>query len=106
MQSSCVFKFLTVLLMTAFLAACAGTTTQERAGEFIDDTVLTTRIKAALVKYTLVSAIDVGVERFKGALQLIGFVKTDAERDRAIKVANGVPGVPGVTQVFNSIQIR
>ncbi len=103
MQSSQFVKTLTALLLAVFLAACAGTSDQESAGEFIDDTVLTTRIKAALVKDPGVSALDVNVESFKGAVQLSGFVKTAAERERAIKIANDVPGV---TQVFDSIQIR
>ncbi len=103
MHSSQFVKTLTALLLAVFLAACAGTSDQESAGEFIDDTVLTTRIKAALVKDPGVSALDVNVESFKGAVQLSGFVKTTAERDRAIKIANDVPGV---TQVFDSIQIR
>jgi osmotically-inducible protein OsmY len=51
----------------------------------------------------MVSALDVNVESFKGAVQLSGFVKTAAQRDRAIRIADAVPGV---TQVFNSIQIR
>jgi osmotically-inducible protein OsmY len=103
MQSSRLVKIFAALLMAAFLAACAGTSNQASTGEFIDDAVLTTRIKTALVKDPMVSAIEVSVESFKGAVQLSGFVKTAAERDRAIKIANDVPGV---TQVFNSIQIR
>lgn len=103
MQTSRLVKFLTAVLMAAFLAACAGTSNQASTGEFIDDAVLTTRIKAALVEDPTVSALDVSVESFKGAVQLSGFVKTTAERNRAVKIANDVPGV---TQVFNSIQIR
>ena len=51
----------------------------------------------------MVSALDVSVESFKGAVQLSGFVKSAAQRDRAVKIANDVPGVP---PVFNSIQLR
>jgi osmotically-inducible protein OsmY len=89
--------------MAAFLAACASTSSESSAGEFLDDSVITARVKAALVKDPMVSALDVSVESFKGAVQLSGFVKTAAERDQAVKVANDVPGV---TQVFNSIQLR
>jgi len=103
MHSRSLVKFLAAVLMATFLAACAGTSNQASTGEFIDDAILTTRIKTALVKDPMVSAIDVSVESFKGAVQLSGFVKTTGERDRAVKIANDVPGV---TQVFNSIQIR
>lgn len=103
MQSSNLFKILSALLMAVFLAACAGTATESSTGEFLDDTVITARVKAALVKDPMVSALDVSVESFKGAVQLSGFVKTEAQRDQAVRIANDVPGV---TQVFNSIQLR
>lgn len=103
MQSRSIFKILAAVLMAVILAACASTATESSTGEFLDDTVITARVKAALVKDPMVSALDVGVESFKGAVQLSGFVKTAAQRDRAVKIANDVPGV---TQVFNSIQLR
>ena len=64
----------------------------------IDDSVISARVKAALVKDPIVS-----VESFKGALQLSGFVETAHRRVRAVKIADDVPGV---THVFNSIQPR
>mgnify|MGYP003386363097 CR=1 FL=1 len=103
MQSRSIFKILAAVLMAVILAACASTATESSTGEFLDDTVITARVKAALVKDPMVSALDVSVESFKGAVQLSGFVKTAAQRDRAVKIANDVPGV---TQVFNSIQLR
>lgn len=85
------------------LAACAGTPTKEATGEYFDDTVVTTRVKAALLKDPVVSGLAVNVETFKGTVQLSGFVKTTAERDRAHVVAHEVPGVK---QVKNDILIR
>mgnify|MGYP003387787488 FL=1 len=96
-------KSVLAIVFALVLAACAGTSNQESTGEFLDDSVITARVKAALVKDPMVSALDVSVESFKGAVQLSGFVKTTAQRDRAVQIADGVPGV---TQVFNSIQIR
>lgn len=96
-------KSVLAIVFALVLAACAATSDQSSTGEFIDDSVITTRVKAALVKDPMVSALDVSVESFKGAVQLSGFVKTAAERDRAAQIADGVPGV---TQVFNSIQLR
>jgi len=96
-------KSILAVVFALVLAACAATSDQESAGEFIDDSVMTARVKAALVKDPTVSALDVNVESFKGAVQLSGFVKTAEQRDRAVKIADGVPGV---TQVFNSIQLR
>jgi len=103
MQTSNISKILTALLIAVLLAACASTDTQPSTGEFLDDTVITARVKAALVKDPIVSALDVNVESFKGAVQLSGFVRSAAQRDQAVKIANSVPGV---TRVFNSIQLR
>ena len=103
MQPRNFLKILTALFLAVFLAACASTSTESSTGEMIDDTVITARIKAAFAKDPMVSALAVSVESFKGAVQLSGFVKTAAERSRAEAIANDVPGV---TQVFNSIQLR
>lgn len=103
MLSKNILKLLAAVSMAVLLAGCASTATESSTGEFLDDTVITARVKAALVKDPMVSALDVSVESFKGAVQLSGFVKTAAQRERAVKLANDVPGV---TQVFNSIQLR
>lgn len=103
MSNNALFKFLAALCVTLLLVACAGTAKQESTGQLIDDSVITTRIKTALLKDPVVSGFDVSVESFKGAVQLSGFVKTPAQRERAVQIANETPGV---TQVFNSIQLR
>lgn len=99
-------QFLTSLAtvgVATLLAACAGSPTRESTGEHIDDTVITTRIKAALLRDPMVSAFDVSVETFKGSVQLSGFVGTAAQRARAGQIAQDTPGV---SQVFNSIRLR
>ena len=99
-------QFLTSLAavgVASLLVACAGSPTRESTGEHIDDTVITTRIKAALLKDPAVSAFDVSVETFKGSVQLSGFVSTAAQRTRAGQIAQDTPGV---SQVFNSIRLR
>ncbi|MGZ4971052.1 MAG: BON domain-containing protein [Methylobacter sp.] len=86
--------FLTLTLLTA--AGCASSPKAEGTGEYVDDSVVTTKVKAALVNDPNVSAAEVNVETFKGVVQLSGFVKTRAEMNRAIEVARGVPGVKSV----------
>ena len=103
MSKTSLLRFISALCVTLLLAACAGTSQKASTGEYIDDTVITTRVKAALVKDPAVSALDVSVESFKGAVQLSGFVKTAEQRERAVKIATETPGV---SQVFNSIQLR
>lgn len=90
-------------MMALVLAACAGTSKQESTGEYIDDTILTTRVKTALLNDPLVSGLAVNIETYKGTVQLSGFVKSVAERNRAVELARGVKGI---RQVKNDILIR
>jgi len=96
-------RVLLACVLTAMLAACAGTATQQSTGEYIDGTVLTSRVKSALLNDPAVSGLSVNVETYKGIVQLSGFVKTVAERNRAIAVAQDIAGVK---QVRNDILIR
>ena len=75
---------------------CAGTTTRESTGEYVDDSSITTKVKAAFVKDPVVKATDVKVETFKGTVQLSGFVDNAAEQARAADIARGVEGVKNV----------
>ncbi len=70
-------------LVAALSVGCAGSPTQESAGEYIDDTWITTRVKAALVGDDQVRATEVNVETFKGVVQLSGFVTSDNGRGDA-----------------------
>ena len=89
--------------LSLLIAACAGTAKQESTGEYIDDTVLTSQVKAVLLNDPAVSGLAVNVETFKGTVQLSGFVKSVAERNRAVQLARDVKGV---RQVKNDILIR
>ena len=96
-------KFFASLILALTLAACAATPKQESTGQYFDDTTLTAKVKAAFVNDPVVSAMAVNVETFKGIVQLSGFVKSTAERDRAVELARNVAGV---RQVKNDILIR
>lgn len=85
---------MTVVML--FAAGCAATPTRSSTGEFIDDTVITTRVKAALVRDPDLSAIEINVETFRGVVQLSGFVDTQAEINKAGQVARAVAGVEAV----------
>ena len=89
--------------VAAFLSGCAGTPTQASAGEVLDDSVVTTKVKAALLKDPKVSGLAVSVETHRGMVLLSGFVKTENERQLAHKIAHDTEGV---TNVINSIQVR
>lgn len=96
-------RIIFAVAFAALLAACAGTAKQESTGEYIDDTVLTSRVKSVLLNDPGVSGLAINVETFKGTVQLAGFVKTVTERNRAVQLARDVKGV---RQVKNDILIR
>jgi hyperosmotically inducible periplasmic protein len=87
----------------ALTGGCASTPTKESTGQYVDDTSITAKVKAAFVKDKVVSAMDVKVETFKGVVQLSGFVDTVAEKDQAALVASGIAGV---TEVKNNITVK
>lgn len=85
------------------VAGCAPTPTRESFGEYVDDTSLTTRVKAALLADKQVSGLAINVETFKGVVQLSGFANNEAERRRAHELAHGVKGV---TTVRNDVLLK
>jgi osmotically-inducible protein OsmY len=78
------------------LAACAPTPTREGTGEYIDDSVITGKVKAAFAADPMVKATQVQVETFKGTVQLSGFVDSRESAQRAVEIARGVKGVQSV----------
>jgi osmotically-inducible protein OsmY len=74
-----------------------GTTSkQEGTGEYIDDTVITTKVKAAVFNEPSLKSAEINVETFKGVVQLSGFVNSQADINKAVEVARGVKGVKSV----------
>ena len=97
LSSSLPLFALTILVGSpAVFSGCAATPTKESTGEYVDDSTITTKVKAALIKDKTVSAADVKVETFKGVVQLSGFVNTAAEKTQAETVASSVTGVKSV----------
>jgi len=86
--------FLAVALIS--VVACAPTAKQEGTGQYIDDTVITAKVKAALIEDPLTKATEINVETFKGVVQLSGFVTSQAASNKAVELARGVAGVKSV----------
>jgi osmotically-inducible protein OsmY len=93
--------FTTLLLMAA--VGCASTKTQEGTGEYVDDTVITTKVKAAILGEPGLKSAEINVETFKGVVQLSGFVNSNADISTATKVASAVNGV---TSVKNNMVLK
>jgi osmotically-inducible protein OsmY len=86
--------FCAVLLVS--LLGCASTPKQEGTGEYIDDTVITTKVKAAVFSEPSLKSAEINVETFKGVVQLSGFVSSRADINKAVAVARSVKGVESV----------
>jgi len=85
------------------LAGCASTRTQESTGQYVDDTAITTKVKAAILNDPGLKSAEINVETFKGRVQLSGFVTSNASMEDAVKVAQGVGGV---TSVKNDMRLK
>ena len=99
-------KRISVVLATValtVLVGCASTAKTEGTGEFIDDSVITTKTKAAIFNETTLKSSEIKVVTFKGQVQLSGFVKSQADINRAVEIA---AGVPGVTSVSNDMRLK
>ena len=88
-------NFLVAITMM-FMLGCASTAKHEGTGEYIDDTVITTKVKAAILDEPGLRSAEINVETFKGVVQLSGFVSSQASVNRAVEVARGVHGVKSV----------
>jgi hyperosmotically inducible protein len=93
--------FLTLTLLTA--VGCASTSKQEGTGEYVDDTVVTSKVKAAILEDASLSSAEINVETFKGVVQLSGFVNSKADINKAVTVARRVSGV---TSVKNDMRLK
>jgi hyperosmotically inducible protein len=91
------------LVFTIVLISCAGSRTQESPGEYVDDTVITTKVKSKLVADQGLSGFNIEVETFKGVVQLSGFVDTNEQAQRAEEIAESVGGV---REVKNSLIVK
>jgi len=92
-------RFFSVLFFAVLLTAvigCAPTPTREGTGEYVDDSVITTKVKAAIFNEPSLKSAEINVETFRGVVQLSGFVSSQANITRAIEVARGVDGVKSV----------
>src|SRR3954462_13732866 len=89
------FALIAALVLTT-LGGCAATSTHESTGQYIDDTVLTTSVKAAILNEPTLKVAEINVETFKGEVQLSGFVRSADNMATAVNVARGVKGVRSV----------
>jgi len=92
-----------IALMLTGVVGCASTSKSEGTGEYIDDTVITTKVKAAIFNEPTLKSAEINVETFKGVVQLTGFVSTQGNINKAVELARGVKGV---TSVRNDMKLK
>lgn len=96
MKNLKIVSTLIAALMLTTVVGCASTPKQESTGQYIDDTVITTEVKAAILKEPTLKVAEINVETFKGVVQLSGFVRSQENIATAMTVARGVGGVKSV----------
>jgi osmotically-inducible protein OsmY len=92
---------LTIVLVSAW--GCGSTAKTEGTGEYVDDSVITAKVKTAIFNDPTLKVNEINVETFKGVVQLSGFVNSQADINKAVQVARGVAGVKSVK---NDMRLR
>jgi len=99
-------KYLSALLLSLTLlvtVGCASTSKSEGTGEYVDDVVITSKVKAAILGEATLKSAEINVETFKGVVQLSGFVSSQAAANKAVELTRTVKGV---SSVKNDMRIK
>jgi osmotically-inducible protein OsmY len=102
-ERNIVIHCLVLLMLIASFAACASSRTSESTGEYVDDSVITTKVKALLAEDDFLRSFQISVETYRGIVQLSGFVNSQQTVDKAGQIARSVKGV---TSVKNSLIVK
>jgi len=89
-------RYLVPLMLTPAFVACASTRTHESTGEYVDDSVITTKVKSLLANDDFFKSFQISVKTYKGIVQLSGFVNSHEAADKAGEIARSVEGVSSV----------
>lgn len=96
-------KLIIGLLLIMLIAGCAGGAKHESTGEYLDDSVLTTKVQTSILGDSKLKLLQINVETFKGVVQLSGFVDSAGAAARAVELARTVKGVKSVN---NSLIVK
>ena len=91
-----VIRCMVLLMLIAVIGACASTSTRESTGEYVDDSVITTKVKSMLAADDFLKSFKISVETYKGVVQLSGFVNSQKAVDKATEIVKGVNGVKDI----------
>jgi osmotically-inducible protein OsmY len=91
-----IMKFMACLVLITSFMGCAATRTHESTGGYVDDTAITTKVKAEIFNEASLKTMQINVKTFKGVVQLSGFVDSEHSVTKAGEVARSVNGVVDV----------
>jgi len=91
-----VVYYLVLLMLISTFAACASTRTRESTGEYVDDSVITTKVKSLLAADDFLKSFQISVETYQGTVQLSGFVNAQKAVDKAGEIVRSVKGVKSI----------
>jgi len=97
------FGYLVLIMLIAAFSTCGSTSKQTTPGEYVDDSVITTKVKSLLAGNDFLKSFQIGVETRKGIVQLSGFVSSQKAVDKAVGIARSVEGV---TSVKNDLIVK
>ncbi len=98
-----VIGYLVLVMLLVTFVSCASTPKQESTGEYVDDSVITTKVKSLIAADDFLKSFQIGVETYKGTVQLSGFVSSQDLVDKAVQITRSVKGV---TAVKNSLIVK
>jgi len=96
-------RLLAVLAMVAAFQGCSTTKSHESTGQYVDDSVITSKVKAAIVNDLALKGFQINVKTYQGVVQLSGFVSSATNASKAEQLARGVQGV---TEVHNDLIVK
>ena len=96
-------KLLVFLGLFAAPLGCSTSQSHESTGQYVDDSVVTSKVKAAIVNDLALKGFQINVKTYQGVVQLSGFVDSAQNASKAADLARGVNGV---TEVKNDLIVK
>lgn len=103
MRMKPLLRVLAACAMVGTFAACTPTATRESPGQYVDDSAITAKVKAAILAEPGLRSLQIGVETYKTSVQLSGFVNSAQAKAHA---GNVTAAVPGVSAVRNDLVVK
>lgn len=95
-KSQRIFNLLTLVFLAFTFIGCAATQKHESSGQYVDDSIITSKVKANIFDEPSLKTMQINVKTFKGIVQLSGFVDSAQSVTKAGQVASSVDGVKSV----------